>query len=48
MVAVTLHQRFMQEKFFKNEIGENISQKFYDQWKGAVTLIYFQLKGMSW
>jgi len=25
------HQRFMQEKFFKNEISENISQKFYDQ-----------------
>jgi len=25
------HQRFMKEKFFKNEISENISQKFYDQ-----------------
>ena len=30
-VAVTLHQRFMQEKFFKNEINENISQKLCDQ-----------------
>ena len=26
------HQRFMRE-FFKNEISENISQKFHDQWK---------------
>jgi len=25
------HERFMQEKFFKNEIIENISQKFHDQ-----------------
>jgi len=25
------YQRFMQEKFFKNEISENISQKFDDQ-----------------
>jgi len=22
----------MQEKFFKNSIGENISQKFHDDW----------------
>jgi len=27
------HQRFMREKFFKNEISENLSQKFHDQWK---------------
>ena len=27
------HQCFMREKFFKNEISENISQKFHDQWK---------------
>jgi len=27
------HERFMLEKFFKNEISENISQKFHDQWK---------------
>ena len=27
------HRRFMREKFFKNEIRENISQKFHDQWK---------------
>jgi len=25
----------MQEKFFKNEISENISQKFHDQWKSG-------------
>jgi len=25
------HQGFMREKFFKNEISENISQKFHDQ-----------------
>jgi len=25
------HQHFMREKFFKNEISENISQKFHDQ-----------------
>jgi len=25
------HQRFMQDKFKKNEISENISQTFYDQ-----------------
>jgi len=25
------HHRFMREKFFKNEISENISQKFRDQ-----------------
>jgi len=24
-------QRFMRENFFKNEISENISQKFHDQ-----------------
>jgi len=28
-VAVTLHQRFMQEKFFKNEINEKIFPKNY-------------------
>jgi len=28
LIALT---RFMREKFFKNEIGENISQKFHDQ-----------------
>jgi len=27
----------MREKFFKNEIRENISQKFYDQWKMGST-----------
>jgi len=27
------HQRFMQETFLKNEISENISQEFHDQWK---------------
>jgi len=27
----------MREKFFKNEIIENISQKFHDQWKIANT-----------
>ena len=27
------HQRFMREEFSKNEISENISQKFHDQWK---------------
>ena len=27
------HQRFMQDNFFKNEISENISQNFHDQWK---------------
>jgi len=27
------HQPFMREKFLKNAISENISQKFYDQWK---------------
>ena len=26
-------ERFMREKFFKNEISENNSQKFHDQWK---------------
>jgi len=36
------HQRFMRETFFKNEISENISQKFHDQWKIAV---YIQMKG---
>jgi len=25
------HQHFMRENFFKNEISENISQKFHDQ-----------------
>jgi len=25
------HRRFMREKFFKNEISENLSQKFHDQ-----------------
>ena len=25
------HQRFTREKVFKNEISENISQKFHDQ-----------------
>jgi len=25
------HQRFMRERFFKNEISENFSQKFHDQ-----------------
>ena len=29
------HQRLVQEIFFKNEISENISQKFHDQWKIA-------------
>ena len=34
------HQPFMREKFFKNEITENISQKFHDQWKiGYVDLL---------
>jgi len=27
------HERFMREKFFKNEISENNTQKFHDQWK---------------
>jgi len=27
------NQRFVPEKFFENEISENISQKFHDQWK---------------
>ena len=27
------HERFMREKLFKNEIIENDSQKFHDQWK---------------
>jgi len=35
----------MREKFFKNEISENISQKFREPAKDCVTLIYFQLKG---
>jgi len=26
-------QHFMREKLFKNEISENNSQKFHDQWK---------------
>jgi len=25
------HQRFMRDRFFKNEISENIFQKFHDQ-----------------
>jgi len=29
----TGHKRFMRENFFNNEINENISQKFHDQWK---------------
>jgi len=29
--ATSGHQRFMREEFFKNEISENISQKFHDQ-----------------
>jgi len=36
----------MREKFFKNDISENISQKLHDQWK--ITLIYFQVKGTGW
>jgi len=28
---ITLHQRFVREKFFKSEISENISHKFHDQ-----------------
>jgi len=27
------HQRFMRENNLKNEINENISHKFHDQWK---------------
>jgi len=27
------HERFMCEKFFKNEVSENNSKKFHDQWK---------------
>jgi len=27
------NQRFMREKFSKNDIRENISQKLHDQWK---------------
>ena len=42
------HQRFMREKFFKNEISENISQEFHNQWKYELTSIYFQSKGTSW
>ena len=44
--ATARHRRLMQEKFFKNEIRENISQKFHNQWKIIrwVTLIYFKLK----
>jgi len=34
----------MREKFFKNEISENISQKFHDR----VTFIHFKFKGTSW
>jgi len=37
------HWRFMREKFFKNEISENISQKFHDR----VTFIHFKFKGTS-
>jgi len=39
------HERFMREKFFKNKISENKSQKFSWPVKDWVTLIYFQVKG---
>jgi len=37
----------MREKFFKNEISENISQKFHTS-EGLSTLIYVKFKGASW
>ena len=39
------HQRFMRDNFFKNEISENVSQKFHDQWKIEST---FDWKVISW
>jgi len=42
----TRHQRFMREKFFKNEISENISQKFHTS-EGFSTVIYVKFKGAS-
>ena len=43
-----VHQRFMRESFFKNEISENISQKFHDQWKIDWQCSAFNWKGTSW
>jgi len=32
LAVTSRHECFMQEKLFKNEIIENDSQKFHDQW----------------